>query len=249
MNPDASYAEIQQVELFTRVPTPTGLGWVMSIDFLEVEFRWQLARLHHLGPLPWEELERKQIQRSAELQFDFGAEPLVNARAQKLIGPVVSEWGQELYDVTGKGRVQLGLNRQYRRPVHVLTAGLLRQVANEYVVQMTRYFYRIPDTDHRTGNSAARKYITGYNYDPDCQVLARLDDAQTLTDILDNTLQKNFLDDALVFTADDVAQVKLQGAFDGRVTAVPWSEVRPLLSEPLRDAFDQACDHTLGRTL
>jgi len=218
------------------------------IDWQELDFSWQLVKLHHLGPLPWADLVQRQIEHSVGVGAEYGAEPVERARREKVIRPTTSEWGQELYDVAGNGRKKLGLNPQYQRPVHVLTDGFLRQAANNYVVQKTKY--SLPNhKDHRTGNGAARRYVTDYDADPACQVLALLDTTEAITTILERTLERDYREHALVFTVDSVAQIKLDRAFDGRVTAVPWGEVLPLLSPSMRQAFDGACDVRLGRRL
>lgn len=218
----------------------------MEIDFKDVAmaFQWQLVRLHHLGPLPWDELVRRQ------LEFDpdgVGLEQLKAARSLRLIEPAKSEWGQELYRVAAKGREHLKLSDTYEGQPHTFTDGVLRQIADVYMRHLG-YFYPIPDNP-RTGKATARLYRTGDDRDPVYLVLA------TLPEPLNDTVKANYKrtpDRLLVFAVHSHAYAELNAKCrwlypDGWLKVVLWEEVLPLLSPSLTEAFHGAARARLRR--
>lgn len=199
-----------------------------------------LRALHHIGALPLGELERRYTKPAVDY-----------ARNRKLIGPTPDEGGGQLYRPTGAGRTRLGLSRSYVNTPHVTTESFFRQAAHAYLETQGLY-YTWPTGNqanaHRLGKSQIRRY---WNFDENAvfyRVLAGMPHAPI------PTVKRTGLEHPellwLFAESDDpyrsLERIDFWGKEKLRITT--WAEVRPMLSRPMRNAFDRLHKLKLGYT-
>lgn len=194
-----------------------------------------LVSLHHIGELPLRELQRR-----------FGESAVSYARSHKLIEGYPDEGNGQLYTVTGKGKMELGLSRSRKISPELVTAGFIRQVADAYLRQ-AGFYHDAPDS-HRLTNSRARIYWDRDGYAPQYyRVVAALPHPPGAT-----IKRMGFRGEHnLWLFADSARHYRFwenDGFFDPEyLTVTTWSEVRQALHPAMLEAFDRVCKARLGR--